>query len=602
MGRIFKAVEEMDLTEESNEEYLHANVKAPRMAGYFVKFFTWVMESRLIGRIALHILKGSNLIHELFTYGHYMEPPMYFPKYPDEEIEEREAISIDLISSPPERVNQALSCLPEHSLNGLTTNVPFFHRWTIRDFSRAYGSGNITPTMVAERFLSAVEESSKSYSGMSIFINYDSSDILKQAAESTSRHARGKSLSILDGVPIAVKDEIDCLPYPTTGGTKWLHKVRKATDDATCVKHLRAGGSMLVGKSNMHELGMGTSGINPHYGPTRNPYNIERISGGSSSGSAAAVSAGLCPAALGVDGGGSVRMPAALCGVVGLKPTFGRISHYGILPLNWTVGMVGVLAATVEDALIVYAAIYGHLPSDQFVSLPPQVKLPSLQMNKSVGDFKLAKYTKWFDDCDEGISKACHHALDLLAGEYGCKILEVTLPEIEEMRLAHYVTIGCECNSSVGPSFKKSGMEVSGWDARFAFRVYRSFSSKEFLNAQRLRYRQMHYHMEIFQKADVIVTPTTGVTAYVIQEDALKYGELDYINGAALVRYQIAGNFLGLPAITVPVGYDKSGMPIGLQFIGRPWSEATLLHLAFAMEALFLKRYKRPEIFYDLLH
>lgn len=260
-----------------------------------------------------------------------------------------------------------------------------------------------------------------------------------------------------------------------------------------------------------------------------------------------------------------------------------------------------MLAATVEDALIVYAAIYGHLPSDQFVSLPPQVKLPSLQINRSVGDLKLAKYTKWFDDCDEGISKACHHALDLLAGEYGCKILEVTLPEIEEMRLAHYVTIGCECNSSVGPSFKKSGMAVSGWDARFAFRVYRSFSSKEFLNAQRLRYRQMHYHMEIFKKADVIVTPTTGVTAYSIQEDALKYGELDYINGAALVRYQVAGNFLGLPAITVPVGYDKSGMPIGIQFIGRPWSEATLLRLAFAIEALFLRRYKRPEIFYDLL-
>ncbi|XP_057816510.1 fatty acid amide hydrolase isoform X2 [Cryptomeria japonica] len=579
MGRVFKAVEEMDLREGSNEDYLHADVKAPRMAGMLIRIFAWLMETRIIGPIAMYILKKGNLLHELFTYGHYKEPPMYFPKYPDEEINEQEVVCINPVSSPLERVNQALSCLPRHSLDDqISDTVPFFRRWTIRDFSKAYASGRITPMMVAEHFLSAVEDSSKPYSQMSIFINYNSKDILKQAAESTSRYERGEPLSILDGVPIAVKDEIDCLPYPTTGGTKWLHKFRKATDDATCVKLLRACGAMLVGKTNMHELGMGTSGINPHYGATRNPYNNQRISGGSSSGSAAAVSAGLCPAALGVDGGGSVRMPASLCGVVGLKPTFGRISHFGVLPLNWTVGMVGVLAATVEDALIVYTAICGHLPSDQLVSLPPQVNLPLLQTNNSVGDLKLAKYTKWFNDCDDNIRSTCHHALDLLAGNYGCKILEVTLPEIEEMRLAHYVTIGSECNTSIGSSFEKLGLASSGWDARFAFRVYRSFSSKEFLNAQRLR-----------------------VTAYPIQQDALKYGELDYINGAALMRYQVAGNFLGLPVITVPVGYDKLGMPIGLQFIGRPWSEATLLRLAFATEVLLSQNYKMPKTFYNIL-
>eukprot|EP01018_Ginkgo_biloba_P013467 Gb_08292 [translate_table: standard] len=299
---------------------------------------------------------------------------------------------------------------------------------------------------------------------------------------------------------------------------------------------------------------------------------------------------------------GSVRMPAALCGVVGLKPTFGCLSHSGVLPLNWTVGMVGVLAATVEDALIVYAAIYGPHPSNQLFSLLPQLRLPLLQTNDSIGDLKLAKYTKWFNDCDDAIRNTCHQALDLLEGHYGCKIVEVTLPEVEEMRLAHYVTIGCECNTSIGPDFENLGVAASGLDARFAFHVYRSFSSKEFLNAQRLRYRQMHYHMEIFKNANVIVAPTTGVTAYPIQADALKYGELDYINGAALMRYQVAGNFLGLPAVTVPVGYDKLGLPIGLQFIGRPWSEATLLHLASATEALFFKQCKQPEIFYDLLN
>ncbi|RRT84382.1 hypothetical protein GW17_00043868 [Ensete ventricosum] len=237
-----------------------------------------------------------------------------------------------------------------------------------------------------------------------------------------------------------------------SGGTRWLHKVRPCIEDASCVKQLRSCGAILVGKTNMHELGAGASGINPHYGATRNPYDINKISGGSSSGSAAAVCAGLCPVALGVDGGGSVRIPAALCGVVGFKPTSGRISNSGILPLNWTVGMPGILAATVEDALITN--------------------------------------------------------------------------------------------------------------------------------------RQTYFHKEIFKMADVIVTPTTGVTAYPLLSDAADTGELDYINGAALVRFSIAGNFLGLPAVT-------------LLFPEICWKEFT--HWVLCWQTLCIKSYKRPKVYYDLL-
>ncbi|KAL9678097.1 hypothetical protein QQ045_015936 [Rhodiola kirilowii] len=140
----------------------------------------------------------------------------------------------------------------------------------------------------------------------------------------------------------------------------------------------------------------------------------------------------------------------------------------------------------------------------------------------------------------------------------------------------------------------------SGWDVRVALSVYGAFKSKEYLNAQRIRNRQMHFHKKIFTKADVIVCPTTGVTAYSIMDDALKTGELDYVNGAALVRYQIAGNFLGLPAVTVPVGYDKAGLPIGLQFIGKPWSEPLLIKIASAVQALYMPEYKKPQVFYDL--
>ncbi|PKI31699.1 hypothetical protein CRG98_047909 [Punica granatum] len=170
------------------------------------------------------------------------------------------------------------------------------------------------------------------------------------------------------------------------------------------------------------------------------------------------------------------------------------------------------------------------------------------------------------------------------------------------MRLAHYATIGTESSTSLSTHLKNLDYAELGWDARVALAVYGAFSGKEYIKAQKIRNRQMQFHNNIFAEADVIVSPMTGVTAYPILDDARETGELDYINGAALVRYSIVGNFLGLPAITVPVGYDKAGLPIGLQLIGRPWSEATLIHIAYAIQALYVGEYKRPEVYYDLLH
>ncbi|KAF5727617.1 hypothetical protein HS088_TW22G01313 [Tripterygium wilfordii] len=600
-GVVYKAAKNVDLGPDSQEFYLKANVKAPRMAGILVKIFAWFLESWILGKLLVYILKGNNLIHKLISHANLEESPVYVPQHPFEELNEQEVKFIHPNLSPPVKVQLAIDCLDsttEHVLNGFQ---PFFHRWTILDYSRAYSSGQVTPYMVAERLIAAIKESSSHPMQMSFFINYYAEDILKQATESTLRYKNGQQISALDGVPIAIKDEIDCLPYPTTGGTKWLHKLRSFKEDACCVARLRLCGAIIVGKTNMHELGAGTSGINPHYGASRNPYDTGKIAGGSSSGSAAVVSAGLCPVALGVDGGGSVRMPAALCGVVGLKPTFGRVPHSGVLPLNWTVGMVGVLAGTIEDAFIVYAAISGELPSHQSSSLVPKAYFPLLKSKKTITGIRLAKYGEWFNDCSNEIKICCSSAVDQLCNHYGWKTVEVTIPEIEVMRLAHYLTIGSECTTSLSSYLEKLNISESGWDTRVALCVYGSFSSQEYIKAQKIRNRQMQFHNKIFAKADVIVAPTTGVTAYPILNDALKTGELDYINGAALVRYQIAGNFLGLPAVTVPVGYDKNGLPIGLQFIGRPWSEPTLIHIAHAMQALCIREHRKPQVFFDLL-
>ncbi|KAE7997541.1 hypothetical protein FH972_002167 [Carpinus fangiana] len=601
-GLVYKPVEEVDLGPTSHENYLRAHVKAPRMAGLVVKIFAWFLESRIFGTLLLYILKRDNLIHKLITNAELEMHPLYVPLHPFEDLKEQEVKCIDSDLSPPEQVQQAINCFPNSPEDIFGGIQPSFHWWTILDYAKAYSSGKLTPRMVAERFTAGVHECSNPPLQMSFFINYNVEDILKQASESTLRYEGGQAISVLDGILIAIKDEIDCCPYPTTGGTKWLHKVRPCTNDACCVKRLRLCGAILVGKTNMHELGAGTSGINPHYGVTRNPYDINKISGGSSSGSAAVVAAGLCPVALGVDGGGSVRMPAALCGVVGFKPTFGRIPHSGVIPLNWTVGMVGILAGTIEDAFIVYAAMNGRLPPDQPTSaVKPKLYFPLLNSTKPISDIKLAKYAEWFDDCSDEIRICCSKAIDKLQKHYGWKIVEVTIPEIEVMRLAHYSTIGSECSTSLSSHLEKLNPGELGWDTRVALSVYSSFSSKEYIKAQKIRSRQMQFHMKIFAQADVIVSPTTGVTAYPIKDDALQTGELDYINGAALVRYSIAGNFLGLPAVTVPVGYDKLGLPIGLQFMGRPWSEPTLIHIASAMQALCMPGYRKPEVFYNLL-
>uniref|UniRef100_A0A453HM67 Amidase domain-containing protein n=1 Tax=Aegilops tauschii subsp. strangulata TaxID=200361 RepID=A0A453HM67_AEGTS len=351
--KVYKPAAEVDLGPDSDEHYISPNVKAPRVAGLPVKMFAWVLETPVLGPLLLYVLKKDNLVNKLVSDADIPEPPLFTPTHTWQDIPEQNVSLAKPGWSPAARAQEAIDCLPDLA----DPSSPGFRRWKIRDFAKAYSSGEITPVMVARRFLAAVEECSGPDLNMALFISYDPEDIVRQAEESTLRYQQGAPLSAMDGVLVAVKDEIDCLPYQTTGGTSWLGKMRPCVADAACVAQLRACGAVLAGKTNMHELGAGTSGINPHHGSTRNPYHTARVSGGSSGGSAAAVCAGLCPVALGADGGGSVRMPAALCGVVGFKPTAGRLSNSGLLPLNWTVGVPGILAATVEDALIAYAAM-----------------------------------------------------------------------------------------------------------------------------------------------------------------------------------------------------------------------------------------------------
>ncbi|CAA3008551.1 fatty acid amide hydrolase [Olea europaea subsp. europaea] len=600
--KVMLPAKEVDL---ATVKYQYEKIEAPHVTGFFLKLFVKVLESPF-GSLIISHLKKENKTDEMLRNTVIPEPPMFKPEFPPQE-SEAGVVLLDEDGKPEERVALALKCLPDYdpSTYWNTDSSASFRYWKIRDYAHAYRSKLATPSIIAERFISAMEEFGNKKPPMPLLISYDPEHIRKQAAASTKRFEEGNPLSILDGIFMAIKDDIDCSPYPSNGGTTFFHEIRPVEKDAVSVSRLRCCGVILVGKANMHELGLGTTGNNPNYGTARNPHDPERYTGGSSSGPAAIVAAGLCSAALGTDGGGSVRIPSSLCGIVGLKSTYGRTDMAGAICDSGTVEIIGPITSTVEDAILVYATILGSSAAEKIALKPSAPCLPDLASHESsnaLGLLKLGKYTEWFNDVfSTDISNKCEDVLNRLSETYGCKTAEIVIPELNEMRIAHIVSIGSESLCGLTPDFEDGKRVKFTHDTRTNLALFRSFRGSDYVAAQCLRRRIMHYHMEIFKEVDVIVTPTTGMTAPIIPPAALKFGETDLQVSANLMRFVIAANLLGFPAISVPVGYDKQGLPIGLQIIGRPWCEASILRLAAAIEELCTTPKKKPMQFYDML-
>ncbi|KAL7236143.1 hypothetical protein ACSBR1_019417 [Camellia fascicularis] len=601
--RVMVPANEVDLTAVKYEPEV---IQAPHMAGVSLKLFVKLVEVPLIGSLIISYFKKQNKMAEILQSTVIPETPMFKPEFPPQEPEPA-IVGLEEDGKPEDQVELALKCLPHYDAATCWTgnSTPSFHYWKIRDYAHAYRSRLANPSMVAERFISAMEEFSNKSPPAPLLVSFDAEDVRKQAAASTQRFEEGNPLSILDGIFMAIKDDIDCYPHPSKGATTWFHEVRPVRKDAVCVSRLRKCGVIFVGKANMHEMGMGTTGNNPNYGTARNPHAPERYTGGSSSGPAAIIASGLCSAALGTDGGGSIRIPSSLCGAVGLKTTYGRIDMTGSLCDAGTVEIIGPIASNVEDLMLVYATVLGSSPSDRISLRPSLPCLPNLSSHESsnaLGALRLGKYTEWFNDVfSTDISQKCANILKLLLEKHGCKTIEIVIPELHEMRMAHLVSIGSEALCGLAPVCEDGNGVKLTYDTRTNLALFQSFTASEYVAAQRIRRRIMYYHTEIFKKVDVIVTPTTGMTAPVIPREALAYGETNLQVTGNLMRFIIAGNLLGLPAISVPVGYDKQGLPIGLQLIGRPWGEATILRLAAAVEELCVETKKKPMSFYDIL-
>ncbi len=469
-----------------------------------------------------------------------------------------------------------------------------FRHPTVGDYHAAYRAGTHTPSDVAERFLARWQESEQTAPALRGFISMRLDDIRAQAAASTERWKSGRPLGPFDGVPIAAKDEIDQAGYVTTIGTKVFEGAPPAPHDSTAVARMRAAGAVMVGKANMHEIGIGVTGFNQHHGTARNPYNDAHHTGGSSAGPGCVVAAGLVPMAIGADGGGSIRLPASFCGVVGLKPTFGRVSEFGAAPLCWSVSYLGPLANCARDAALAYEVMSGADMNDPNSAGHPAAEIDD-RMPRSLAGIRLGVYWPWFRDAQPEVVAACERLLDRMCTQ-GATLVEVDLPELEATRVAHLITITSEMVTGMLP-FIRDRLADFGVETQLNIAIARSSSAVEYVHAQRMRTRAMAHFARALQSCDAIVTPASGNTAPRIHPRG--GAESDLTRSMETMRFAFPSNTTGHPAISFPAGYDAAGLPIGMQAIGRGWSERLLLRLAAFADTVVERR--RPARYYPTL-
>ncbi|MBI4457549.1 Asp-tRNA(Asn)/Glu-tRNA(Gln) amidotransferase subunit GatA [Candidatus Uhrbacteria bacterium] len=434
-------------------------------------------------------------------------------------------------------------------------------------------------------------------------------EALRQADEADHRRARQGEQSPLDGVPIAVKDNILVAGVPATAGSNII-KDYVAPYDATVVARLRRAGAVIVGKTNMDEFAMGSSSETSCHGVTRNPWDAEKIPGGSSGGSAAAVAEGSAIAALGSDTGGSIRQPAAMCGVVGLKPTYGRVSRYGLIAMASSLDQIGPITKTVDDAAAMLGAIEGQDPMDS-TSLPlaAESKLPE-KLPAKIKGLRVGLPKEYFvGGMEPGVEAAIKEAIETLRG-LGADIKEISLPHAEYALAVYYVLMPSEVSAnlsrfdgiryghrvagaSLEETYRKSrgagfGREVRRRIMLGTYALSAGYYDAYYLKALKVRKLIANDFAQAFTEVDCILTPTSPIPAWNLGEkvdDPLSMYLADI--------YTVSVNVAGVPAISLPCGFS-AGLPVGLQLIGRHFDEKTILSAAKAYEAAADWRAKNP--------
>ncbi len=443
------------------------------------------------------------------------------------------------------------------------------------------------------------------------FNSADEDDALRQAAAADERRASGNAKGALDGIPVGLKDVIAVTDQPLTASSKMLADF-VSPYDATVTTKLKQQGAVLWGRLNLDEFAMGSSTENSATKKTTNPWNADFVPGGSSGGSAAALAAGEAIATLGSDTGGSIRQPAAFCGVVGLKPTYGLVSRFGLIAFASSLDQIGPFAHTVEDAAIMLQAIAGHDPQD---STSFRAEIPDYrgELAKRKGPWKLGIPKEYFGEgLDPEVGAAVEKAIAFYR-EQGCEIKEVSLPHTKYCLDAYYVIATAEASSNLsrydgiryGHRSKEAkdivdlyfksrgegfGEEVKRRIMLGTYVLSSGYYDAYYLRAQKVRTLIRQDFLKAYEEVDALITPTTPTPAF-------KLGaKVDPLALYLCDIYTIGANLAGLPGISLPCGFASSGLPIGLQLIGQPFEEASLLSIAHAYEQAHEWRNHHPEI------
>ncbi len=449
---------------------------------------------------------------------------------------------------------------------------------TIREMGRLLRMGKVSCTELAE---DALEKGKSSGKELNAFITLDADHSLEMAAERDRELAAGIDRGPLHGIPTAHKDLFYTRNIRTTGGSL-VFRDFIPDHDATAVEKLTVAGAVSIGKANLHELAYGITSKNPHYGFVHNARDRARIPGGSSGGSATAIAAGIIPMSLGTDTGGSIRVPSSYCGVTGIKPTYGRVSRYGVLPLSFSFDHVGPLGSCVEDCALALAAIAGHDPRDASSAVEP-VPVYTAEPQKRLDGLKVGVPRNFFfcgiDAEVEASVKAAIAAIEKL----GADVVEIQVPDIAAINATQIVIQLAEVSAVYTGERDAGRFSPATWSLLEQGRL---IQATEYVNAQRLRSIFRRQFNAVWLQVHVLAVPVTPVTAPLITDATVNINGVDEDVRMASTRLMRTANLLGDPALAMPCGKSKAGLPIGLQLIGAPFSEPLLLRIAGTLEAV----------------
>jgi aspartyl-tRNA(Asn)/glutamyl-tRNA(Gln) amidotransferase subunit A len=450
------------------------------------------------------------------------------------------------------------------------------HYLTITEAQRLIRAKELSPLELTQALLDRITQID---SKLNAYLTVTIESALAQARSATEAIAHGDDLGALHGIPIGLKDLFDLKGVRTTAGSILL-KDNVVYEDAFVTKRLRNAGAIFLGKLNMHEWAYGVTTINPHFGTTHNPWNVDHIVGGSSGGSGAALAAGLCIGALGSDTGGSIRIPASLCGIVGLKPTYGRVSVRGVIPLSWSLDHVGPMARSVEDVALLFSVITGYDEDDPYSMRNAELGMrdEDLMLRTPHSQFRIGIPDESFLADLHPETRAAIEIATTVMKDLGFALRQIDLSGADEASAASLKILQAEAAAYHRDRMLNQADQI-GTDVLTRLKTGDNVSGIDYANARRLQVKWIHQMRQLFESIEAIVLPATPMPAMRIDEaDPIK------LSRGNLTRFTRMFNFSGNPAIVLPCGFTSDGLPIGLQIVGGHRQEEKVLQLAYAYE------------------